>query len=176
MRTGSRSARLSYSASSAPDVTIAVSGEEGPGLRKLGSLNSVARLVDRGDCSWADRSSATADDRPSRAPSAQRQRAGSRSVDRESGRLRTRGGTRFSPNPGAAARRAVPVRYLCRVHRVACGSLSPLRRSPSRLRGRMHKRRARCRQPAWPRCSHAIGTVTTIAPIACWGASPRRTS
>jgi hypothetical protein len=51
MRTGSRSARLSYSASSAPDVTIAVSGEEGPGLRKLGSLNSVVRLVHRGDCS-----------------------------------------------------------------------------------------------------------------------------
>jgi hypothetical protein len=47
-------------------------------------------------------------------------------------------------------------------HRVACGSLSPLRR-PSRSRGRMHKRRARCRQPALPRCSHAIGAVTALA-------------
>jgi hypothetical protein len=84
MRTGSPSARLSHSASSAPDVTIAVSGEEGPGLREPGSLNSVVRLVHRADCSGADRSSVSADDRPSRAPSVQRERAGSRSVNRES--------------------------------------------------------------------------------------------
>ena len=112
MRTGSRSARLSYSVSSAPDVTIAVSGEEGPGLRKLGSLNSVARLVHRGDCSWADSRSASADDRPSRAPSAQRERAGSRSVYPESGRLRTRGGNALLAGSGADARvcRIAPLR------------------------------------------------------------------
>jgi hypothetical protein len=59
-----------------------------------------------------------------------------------------------SPNAGPAARRGVPMRYPGRAHRGACGSLSPLRRSPSRSRGRMHKRRDRCRQQAWPRCSH----------------------
>jgi hypothetical protein len=48
-------------------------------------------------------------------------------------------------------------------HRVACRSLSPARQPPSRSRGRMHQRRARCRQPALP-CGPASAWLSARIP------------